>query len=469
MKDIKKRQRQFLAGLLAFILGMLPAVSVWAETIYTITGGNDAFKVEKGTTVVVSRTAGGTDSSAFFYCEPGDEISIARASWDGNITDYNANTLFMNANGDSECTPSDKKTKWVTTTKDNQDQDINIDPIKLEVPGGNNAAYGKGVLNWRVKVVYDSGGQAKSFVFYNQTPIKYYKWTEGNGFIQNEQLDYVPLTNTITEWDNGYWYAVNSDVVIENRIIVNGEVNLILCDGKTLTAKGGITVPKGTILNIYVQSYGDNMGTLYAGTTNGTDKTIGDKNAGIGGNEDTANDDGKDSYHAGTIYIHGGNISAKGGHSAAGIGGGFYDNDTQDYGGNGGKVYIYGGNINAEGGYGAAGIGGGYCNGYSGDGAEVDVRGGTVTTIGGATEGDVAYGIGAGYGDSGQNPQQKALKIGTGLALYAGPSANPPKVDSSISLNPYPDTEPRYQYMDIKPYTEPSSSSGGGSYTPDCF
>ena len=53
MKDIKKRQRQFLAGLLAFILAMLPAVSVWAAQTYNVNYiSNNDLGSEKGGNLV---------------------------------------------------------------------------------------------------------------------------------------------------------------------------------------------------------------------------------------------------------------------------------------------------------------------------------------------------------------------------------------------------------------------------------
>ncbi len=44
-----------------------------------------------------------------------------------------------------------------------------------------------------------------------------------------------------TEWKDG-WYVVNSTVTINNRVTVSGDVHLILADGASLTAKGGINV-----------------------------------------------------------------------------------------------------------------------------------------------------------------------------------------------------------------------------------
>ena len=110
-------------------------------------------------------------------------------------------------------------------------------------------------------------------------------------------------------WNAG-WYAVTANTTISGRITVSGEVHLILCDGKTLTAKEGITVSSGNTLNIYGQSLG--TGAL---TANGNAYC-----AGIGGK---INDEGNDNdKNAGTITIDGGIVTATDGASGAGMGGG---------------------------------------------------------------------------------------------------------------------------------------------------
>ena len=82
-----------------------------------------------------------------------------------------------------------------------------------------------------------------------------------------------------------------------------------------------------------------------------------------------------------------GSLTATGGESAAGIGGG---------NANAGQVTITGGNITATGGYGSAGIGGGYGQGSpnpnAGDG-DVTISGGTIKAAGGT----FGAGIGGGY------------------------------------------------------------------------
>ena len=82
-----------------------------------------------------------------------------------------------------------------------------------------------------------------------------------------------------------------------------------------------------------------------------------------------------------------GSLTATGGASAAGIGGGFR--------GNGENITITGGTVDATGGYGSAGIGGG--NG--GVGKNITITGGTVTAAGGFGN----AGIGGGNGSDGEN------------------------------------------------------------------
>ncbi len=118
-------------------------------------------------------------------------------------------------------------------------------------------------------------------------------------------------TSAWTDW-NG-WYVVSESVETDTRITVSGLVNLILCDGVTLSAKKGITAEEGNTLNIY-------------GQINGTGKpaAMGKDNcdAGIGGTK---------GENAGTINIYGGDVNATG-YSGAGIGGG--------QGGNGGSITL---------------------------------------------------------------------------------------------------------------------------------
>ena len=181
--------------------------------------------------------------------------------------------------------------------------------------------------------------------------------------------NYTVLDGTKTSLASGT-YVVNSNVTVDGRINLTGDMNLILGDGYTLDVKG-IYIPLGSTLTIYAQSDGVTAGKIVSKPTSG---------AGIGGM--TENDNGN-------IVIYGGIIEATGGENCAAIGGG--------NGGSGGTITIYGGNITANGPTDSdpcengAGIGGG--NG--GSGGIITINGGTITTysrdgagIGGGDEGD---------------------------------------------------------------------------------
>ncbi|MED9970281.1 MAG: hypothetical protein UFA98_09775, partial [Ruminococcus sp.] len=181
------------------------------------------------------------------------------------------------------------------------------------------------------------------------------------------------------KWTNNSWYVVTENVTFEKRIEITGTVNLVLCDGATLTAKQGISVNNGhynpsgaCALNIYAQNGG--TGALYAGTANGTSTTMNEspQRAAIGGDDNNTNGD---------ITIHGGNIYAISNIGTAGIGGGQSSE--------GGNVTIYGGNVTAgnQNSYGS-GIGGG----YHANAGNINILGGTVTAFATGQAYDAAFG-----------------------------------------------------------------------------
>ncbi len=132
-------------------------------------------------------------------------------------------------------------------------------------------------------------------------------------------VDCRPMTSSVTTWGadgQTTWYAVTNSVTIASRVVVKGNVNLILCDEKKLTAKEGINVEESNSLTVWVQSSG--TGILYAGTTDGTDTTNNSYysgGAGIGGGR---------GGNGGSVTINGGTVYAHGGPNSAGIGGGYY-------------------------------------------------------------------------------------------------------------------------------------------------
>ena len=141
------------------------------------------------------------------------------------------------------------------------------------------------------------------------------------------------VTATTTGMATG-WHVVKEDVTVNSRIWVNGDVNLVLCDGATLTAGQGIEVRSGKSLTIYSQNGNTGALTAYG---------FGTYVSAIGANDMNIS--------AGTITIHGGEINATSrGDGAVAIGRG----DC--------TVNIYGGRISASYDMNGHGIGSGTVN-----------------------------------------------------------------------------------------------------------
>lgn len=233
-------------------------------------------------------------------------------------------------------------------------------------------------------------------------------WDETNKVVKMTPCsvtNYTTVTSSSElKWNSGT-YVVNSDVTIDSRVEVTGTVNLILCDGKTLTIEGGIYLCENNVLNIYGQTEG--TGALICKSFNQND--IYDINAAIGGNGwEGPTEEVSDTYgeNAGTLTISGGNVTANG-YFGAGVGGGaaYGFEYGQMFGGYGGPVTIYGGTLTATGVLGA-GIGGGSAYGgqyfedqgildYGGDGGTMTVYGGIVTA---QSSNSVAIGTGSSDG-----------------------------------------------------------------------
>lgn len=214
-------------------------------------------------------------------------------------------------------------------------------------------------------------------------------------------------TTPIT-WPEG-WYVVNGDVTIASRITVTGTVNLILADGKTLTAQKGIYVGSGSSLTIYGQSEGTgqlNAQAYQVGECAGIGGNTGNEaahgnitiNGGVimaksfGGGAGIGSGSGKGNSNKpnGTITINGGKVTATaGGSNGAGIGGGYFNKIA------GGNIVINGGTVNATGGVKAAGIGSGYSDWQESNGRSITISGDAVVEANGGSD---AAGIGGGYG-----------------------------------------------------------------------
>lgn len=219
------------------------------------------------------------------------------------------------------------------------------------------------------------------------------------------------LTSSDHELTSG-WYVVSEDVAFSNRIVVSGTVNLILADGKTLTASAGVNVPENSSLIIWGQSSGTGKLTAQPGVSN---------QAAIGG----GNEGGEGvNNSAGTITIYGGKVTATSWAGAGIGGGGTYVKGGVLHGSSGGTVNIYGGTVTAQGGMGAAIGGSSGCTGFT-----VNIYGGTIN----ATSGAMAAAIGGGDQSTGGtvnihggNITANAIDLGggstDGFGIGSGPS-----------------------------------------------
>lgn len=187
---------------------------------------------------------------------------------------------------------------------------------------------------------------------------------------------------------SGGWYAVTGNITLSERLMLSGDVNLVLMDVTTLNAAKGINVPEGCSLTIWGQG-GDIPGVLNA--TGAADC------AGIGGGKGQS---------GGTITINDGVVNATGGSYGAGIGGG----DE----GAGGTVTVNRGTVTARGKEGAAGIGAG----DYGEGVTYTINGGSVTAIGSkrSNTGQASPGIGSGRPRADDN----SLGKGGTMNFYGG-------------------------------------------------
>ena len=163
-----------------------------------------------------------------------------------------------------------------------------------------------------------------------------------------------------------------------------GNATIILADNTTNTVKGfyrnypGIYIAEGKTLTIKGEALGTGSLTASPYDGGGTDYSY---SAGIGGGR---------LISCGNILIEGGVITAQGGSSSAGIGGGpgYLDELCRC-----GNITITGGTVKASGGMGGAGIGGGSKSNCG----DILISGGTVDATGGYS----AAAIGNGNFDSG--------------------------------------------------------------------
>lgn len=275
---------------------------------------------------------------------------------------------------------------------------------------------------------------------YPAASLTFYDYDEDTNSLVWSYTDkpYTELTADYLDTHNNTlsagWYLVTGALATDNRVVVSGDVRLVLADAADFKANAGIDVSGSSSFTVYAQSIGADMGSLTATAAEATgDAGIGSSNgqtagaitinggkitatggsrseqkesvipgeydeivytgAGIGGGEKSA---------CSTITINGGDVTA------STKGGGFWSNECNSAAiGNGGQnrmdiwydetpvgtIVINGGSVNATGMWWGAGIGGG-------DAMPID----TVTIHGGTVyaESDSSAGIGnGGAGDGG--------------------------------------------------------------------
>lgn len=81
------------------------------------------------------------------------------------------------------------------------------------------------------------------------------------------QANCTEITESTDDISTPGWYVVKENLTISS-LNISGEVNLILCDGATLTISDALTVENDAVLNLYFQSNG--TGKLTVGNSTGT-------------------------------------------------------------------------------------------------------------------------------------------------------------------------------------------------------
>lgn len=245
--------------------------------------------------------------------------------------------------------------------------------------------------------------------------VTYLDYDESTGEFTSKSTTAYTVVTSVTATTDILWgsaagaagnslYVVDNDVTMEGRIVVQGDVGLILCDGCKLEVKKGIYVPAGTSFTIYGQS--GQSGTLVASGTTGS--------AGIGGEALSLTNGETYAASCGNITINGGKITSTGNTGGAGIGGGSMSGIGLN---NIGKITINGGDIIAEGAAdGGAGIGTGVSSLPATSTGEIVINGEAIVEATGGNNG------GAGIG-GGQNTDGCKVTIKKGYVEATGSKA----------------------------------------------
>ena len=329
------------------------------EFLFVGDDGSDAVVVPSlGTNLAVNAklVCGGTNKVAGVFAKVACSGDLGLLSIGGESAAFNGNSVSTNISLSSAA---------VFNLDNGFDPACAIDgetafQLKIDVPAGTtNGTYSVGFSELQVFKNGSGDRWTTSFrpltvVVGTPSPSTYFDPTTRTTNTCDTSLLYTGQTTL-----NAGWYVVDGIVTNDARIVVSGDVNLILKDNAELTASAGINVDVNNnvtnSLTIWAQSDGANMGSLTATAT------FESGDAGIGGGYGGS---------SGTVTINGGKVTATGGNCAAGIGGG--------YSGTGGKVTINGGKVTATGGNLGAGIG----VGLRGSDVAVTINGGKVEATG---------------------------------------------------------------------------------------
>ena len=99
-------------------------------------------------------------------------------------------------------------------------------------------------------------------------PANEFSYVDANGKEQT-QANCTEITNLTDNISTAGWYVVKENLTISS-LNISGEVNLILCDGATLTVSNNMNVTEGSTLNLYWQSAGSGKLTAAAISVPGT-------------------------------------------------------------------------------------------------------------------------------------------------------------------------------------------------------
>ena len=393
------------------------------EFLFVGDDGSDAVVVPSlGTNLAVNAklVCGGTNKVAGVFAKVACSGDLGLLSIGGESAAFNGNSVSTNISLSSAA---------VFNLDNGFDPACAIDgetafQLKIDVPAGTtDGTYSVGFSELQVFKNGSGDRWTTSFrpltvVVGTPSPSTYFDPTTRTTNTCDTSLLYTGQTTL-----NAGWYVVDGIVTNDARIVVSGDVNLILKDNAELTASAGINVDVNNnvtnSLTIWAQSDGASMGKLTAKGRN--------YSAGIGGGNGGA---------CGTVTVNGSKVTATGDTGGAGIGGGAD--------GAGGTVTVNGGKVTATSNNGGAGIGGGSngaCGTVTVNGGEVTATGdrggagigggsgragGTVTVTGGkvtAQGGNGGAGIGGGYESYAGVMLTIKPSAGTAIAVAAGADA----------------------------------------------